>query len=112
MDFHGRGFVTLNDFLTSNVVTRLKLNKIDTLEFLKAQNLFNLNDPSSQVTFEKISRSLFPQMYQIKPDDEIEKEGVYMKDLKNKLDDQEGDEDLVTKRLQDLEQLFISRCSS
>jgi hypothetical protein len=38
-------------------------------------------------------------MYQIKPDDEIEKEGVYMKDLKNKLDDQEGDEDLVTKRL-------------
>ena len=63
MDFHGRGFVTLNDFLTSNVVTRLKLNKIDTLEFLKAQNLFNLNDPSSQVTFEKISRSLFPQMY-------------------------------------------------
>jgi len=63
MDFHGRGFVTLNDFLTSNVITRLNLNKIDTLEFLKAQNLFNLNDPSSQVTFEKLSRSLFPQMY-------------------------------------------------
>ena len=53
MDFHGRGFVTLNDFLTSTVIARLKMNKIDTLEFLKSQNLFDLNDPESRVNFTK-----------------------------------------------------------
>jgi hypothetical protein len=63
MDFQGRGFVTLNDLLTSTVIAKLKMNKIDTLEFLKSQNLFDLNDPESRVNFQEISRSLFPQMY-------------------------------------------------
>ena len=51
MDFHGRGYVTLDDFLNSNVIQRLKMEKVDTLEFLKAMNLFNLNDHKSQVNF-------------------------------------------------------------
>ena len=35
-----------------------------------------------------------------------------MKEMKKKLDEQEGDEDLVVKRLRDLEHLLIGRFSN
>ena len=60
LDFHGRGYVTLEDFLSSRCIKRLNMDKADVLEFVKSKNLFNINDPKSQVNFEKMSKCLFP----------------------------------------------------
>ncbi len=70
MDFGGKGFITLKDFMNSDPVRRAQLTDStvrsftlqEIKDFLRKDKLFDVDDPASSITIDKFSRVFFPAL--------------------------------------------------
>jgi Ca2+-binding EF-hand superfamily protein len=73
--------------------------------------LFDLQDPDSKVTYQKISEVLFPHHFHAQTDNGLEKDDVHVEEMKRKFEGQDREE-VVMKRLRDLESMLKIRFST
>lgn len=65
IDFNGEGTITLDQFMRSRIVQRLKYEHEDIKLFLFRESLFKEREPSYKLEYEVFKKAFFPHLFHV-----------------------------------------------